>query len=888
MDPNNPDVLYAAAYQRQRKVWTLIDGGPESAIYKSTDAGRTWNKLKSGLPSQDMGRIGLAISPADSNVIYATVEAANKAGGIFRSKDGGATWEKRNPFDQTAMYYGQIIADPKNVDRIYVMNFNIMVSEDGGKTLTKLPSKSKHVDNHALWIDPNDTDYLLVGCDGGVYESYDRGQTWEFKANLPLGQFYDVAADNSLPFYYVYGGTQDNNVVGGPSRTTSASGIINSDWFVTQGGDGFRSAVDPEDPDTIYSEYQEGALTRYDRRTGESTGIQPQELQNWPIYRWDWDSPLLISPHSHTRLYFGANVLFRSDDRGDTWRVISPDLTRQLNRNKLPVMGKIWGPDAVAKNASTSFYGNISALSESPLKEGLIFVGTDDGLIQITEDGGQNWRKLEKFPGVPETTYVSRLTASSHDANTVYAAFENHKEGDYKPYLLKSTDLGKTWGSIAGNLPEPGPVLAFAEDPVNPDLLFAGTEFGMYFTIDDGKKWIQLKGDFPTISVRDLVIQARDADLVVASFGRGIYILDDIGPLRELKANTLDQSFLDFPVRDTWLYTEREPFGDRGKAHLGEAFYTGDNPAYGATLTYYLKEKIKTQKEIRQDQEKQAEKNGKAINYPAPEELVKEADEPAPQMIITIADAAGNPVRRITGPVSAGMNRVAWDLRYAEPTLMPEKPSEGDQDFGEGPRAPLVLPGEYTATFAEQVGGVTRQVGPPQKFAVKIIAGSPTNPQDRIALIKFQQQVADLYRALYGTEETAKRLKDRIADLKRALLQAPAAPTSLMDRAEKIEAANREITRALVGDEVLRSRNEPVPVSIESRVGTILDEQRMSSSAPTNTHVEQYRLASAQLSQQLARLTALINTNLAQLEKDAEAAGAPWTPGRIPVWPEQK
>lgn len=888
MDPDNPDVLYAAAYQRQRKVWTLIDGGPESALYKSTDAGKTWNKLSSGLPKEEMGRIGLAISPADSNTIYATIEAANKAGGIFRSKDGGATWEKRNPFDSTAMYYAQVIADPKNVNRIYVMNFNIMDSEDGGKTLTRFPSKSKHVDNHVIWIDPNDTDYVLVGCDGGVYESYDRGQNWLYKANLPLAQFYDITADNSVPFYYVYGGAQDNNVVGGPSRTTSASGIINADWFVTQGGDGFRTQVDPEDPSTVYSEYQEGALTRYDRRTGETTGIQPEELQNWPIYRWNWDSPLIISPHSHTRLYFGANVLFRSDDRGDTWRVISPDLTAQIDRNQLPVMGKVWGPDAVAKNASTSFYSNISALSESPVKEGLIVVGTDDGLIQISEDAGQNWRKLDKFPGVPDRTYVSRLATSSHNANTIYAAFENHKEGDFKPYLLKSTDLGKNWTSITSNLPEVGPVLAFAEDPTNADLLFAGTEFGAYFTVDGGKKWVQLKGDLPVIPVRDFFIQARDGDLVVGTFGRGAYILDDLRPLRALKPDALNADFLDFSPRDTWLYNEAEPFGDRGKAHLGQSFFTGENPPFGATFTYYLKEKIKTQKEAREESEKQADKTGKTAAYPAAAELVKEADEPEPQIILTITDFSGQPVRRITGPVGAGMHRVTWDLRYAEPTLAPEKPSEGDEDFPQGPRAPLVLPGEYTVSFAKQVNGVVTPLGQPEKFTVKIIAGSPTNPEDRVALIKFQQQVAELYRAFNGTEETSTRLKDRVSDLKRALLQAPAAATALYERAEKIEAANRDITRALSGDEVLRRRNEPVPVSIEGRIDTILDEQRLSSSRPTATHVEQYKIASDQLAQQLQKLRSLIEVDLAQLEKDAEAAGTPWTPGRVPIWPEQK
>ena len=479
IDPQNPETLYAASYQRRRHMWTLINGGPESALYKSTDAGASWNKLKAGLPTTDMGRIGLAISPMDSNVVYATVEAADKKGGIFRSNDRGGSWERRNEFDSGAMYYARIVADPKNVDRVYVMSVFLMVSDDGGKTLRRLGEKSKHVDNHEIWIDPNNNDHYLVGCDGGVYESYDRGANWEFKRNLPVAQLYDITTDNAAPFYNVYGGTQDNFSFGGPARTRSASGIVNSDWFVTNGGDGFYSRVDPEDPDTIYAASQNGGLVRFDKRTGERMGIQPQPGRGEEPLRWNWDTPLMISPHSHTRLYFAADKLFRSDDRGDSWQVISGQLSRGLDRDKLPVMGKVWSMDAVAKNQSTAFFGNASALAESPKKDGLIYVGTDDGLIQVTEDGGKNWRKDETFPGVADMAYVSRIVASNHDANTVYAAFENRQNADFKPYLLKSTDAGRTWVSIVSNLPKNQPVWAIAEDHVNPNLLFVGTEFGL-------------------------------------------------------------------------------------------------------------------------------------------------------------------------------------------------------------------------------------------------------------------------------------------------------------------------------------------------------------------------------------------------------------------------
>ncbi|MGH9762482.1 MAG: WD40/YVTN/BNR-like repeat-containing protein, partial [Blastocatellia bacterium] len=527
LDPRDSSVIYAASYQRVRKVYTLLDGGPESAIYRSTDAGANWTKLKTGLPTVDMGRIGIAVSPANPDVVYATIEAADKKGGIFRSADRGATWERRNPFSSGAMYYSQITADPKNVDRIYIMSVLIQVSDDGGKTLHSLGEPNKHVDNHVIWVDPNDTDYYLVGCDGGVYESYDRAKTWVFKSNLPVTQFYDVDVDNAKPFYFVYGGTQDNYSLGGPSRTKSASGITNSDWFVTQGGDGFKSVADPEDPNTVYAELQYGDLIRFDRRSGERMDIKPHEGKGEPPMRWNWDSPIIVSPHSHTRLYFASNKLFRSDDRGNTWKLVSPDLTRQIDPNTLPIMGRIWGPDAVAKGESTSFYGNATAIAESPVKEGLLYVGTDDGLIQVSEDGGGAWRKVEKFPGVPDMSYVTKVKPSSHDANTVYAAFDNHKNGDFAPYVLKSTDRGQSWTSIKGDLPANGSVLAFAEDPVDPNLLFAGTEFGLFFTTNGGQSWIQLKGGMPLIAVHDLAIQKRENDLVVATFGRGFYILDD-------------------------------------------------------------------------------------------------------------------------------------------------------------------------------------------------------------------------------------------------------------------------------------------------------------------------------------------------------------------------
>src|SRR5579863_7109941 len=822
IDPSNPDIVYATAYQRRRHVWTLIDGGPESAIYKSTDAGATWNKLKSGLPSVDMGRIGLAVSPADPNVVYAAVEAADGKGGIFRSSDKGANWERRNEFDSGAMYYARIVPDPKNVDRIFVMNVELRESTDGGKTLHKVNEVDHHGDNHAMWIDPENTKHWLLGSDGGMYETWDDAKSWEFKANLPTMQFYDVAVDNATPFYNVCGGTQDYFSWCGPSRTRDLNGIVNSDWFVTTGGDGFNSQVDPVDANTIYAESQYGVLVRYDKPTGQELVLQPLEGKDEPPLRWNWDSPLIISAHSHTRLYFAANKLFRSDDRGDTWKAVSGDLTRQIDRNQLPVMGKVWDPDAVAKNGSTSLYGNIVALSESPKKEGLLYVGTDDGLIQVTSDGGASWTKYEKFAGVPDMTYVSRLAASHHDVNTVYAAFENHKNEDFKPYLLKSTDTGKTWTSIAGDLPESGPVLAFAEDTVNANLLFAGTEFGAFFTIDGGQHWVQLKGGLPTIAVRDMVIQGREGDLVIATFGRGFYVLDDITALRQMNAGAVEQSAAIYPVKDALMYIERHPLGGPRKGYQGDAFFTAENPPYGAVFTAYMKDKIKTKKEKRQDAEKEAAKKNQTLPYPSNDSLRAEAEEAKPEVYFLVYDESGTAIRRVEGSTDAGFQRVAWDLRYPAAQL-PKPAQEQEEEFPDAAdQGPLVLSGNYSVKMFEKVDGVVTEVAGPQAFKVASEGLAGMSSADRASQEDFLRKVTRLYRAVAGARKTAEDVQSRLKQIREALRYTPAAEKQLGSVADGLEQRDREILRALRGDTEIAKRNEPVPSSIHDRVNSIM------------------------------------------------------------------
>jgi photosystem II stability/assembly factor-like uncharacterized protein len=883
-EPGNPDVMYASSYQRQRRVWTLIDGGPGSALYKSDDAGATWRKLENGLPKGDLGRTGFAISPANPKIVYALVEAADtKKDGFYRSTDAGGNWEKMSDYQsQSPQYYQEIYADPHNPDRVYSMDTWMHVTEDGGKTFRKVGETFKHVDNHALWINPDNTDHLIAGCDGGLYQTFDRGATWAFSANLPITQFYKVCADSAAPFYSVYGGTQDNNTLGGPSRTITNHGIMNSDWFITVGGDGFQSQVDPVDPNIVYSQWQHAGLVRYDRRSGEAIDIQPMAEPGEAPLRWNWDSPLVLSPHSPTRLYIAAQRIFRTDDRGDSWRPVSPDLSRQLDRNRLKIMDRVWSIDAVAKNASTSHYGNIVSLTESPLAEGLLYAGTDDGLVQVSEDGGGSWRKTESFPGVPELSYVSRLTASLHDVSTVYAAFDNHKMGDFKPYVLKSADRGRSWKSIAGDLPERGTVYALVEDHVNPDLLFAGTEFGVFFTADGGKRWIQLNAGIPVIAVRDLAIQRRESDLVAGTFGRGFYILDDYSPLRSAPA-VVDSASTLFPVKPAWMFIQSSPMGGREKASLGDAFFTAPNPPFGAIFTYYLRDEIKTRAEKRRDTEKELIKAGKDVFYPDWDSVRVEEREEEPAAILTVTDDAGNVVRRLTGPVTKGFHRVAWDLRYpaAEPISL--KPREVNP-WDEPPAGPLASPGEYRVSLSLRVDGKVKPVAGPQAFDARPLVNATLPARDRGALLAFQKETQRLQRAVLGAVQSAREAKDRLAHLKKAIDDTPGADPTLADDSRALDVRLTTLLVSLSGDDILSRHNEPTQPSIASRVRRVVEGHWTSTSDATKTHHRAYEVAAAEFTGVLAQLRTLVETDLRGLEERAEKAGAPWTPGRVPEW----
>lgn len=876
MDPRNPDVLYAASYQRRRHVWTLIDGGPESGLHKSTDGGVTWRKINKGLPSGDKGRIGLAISPINPDVLYAIVEPRGE-GGFYRSDNQGENWTKQGPYvSGSPQYYQEIYADPHVFDRVYSLDTFMMVSEDGGKTFNRLGEQNKHVDNHAIVFDPDDPNHLIIGSDGGLYETWDRGKNYRFFANLPITQFYKVAVSNDEPFYYVYGGTQDNATQGGPSQTTNVHGIRNSDWFITVGGDGFDPAVDPVEPNIVYSQWQYGGLVRYDRSTGERIDIKPRTEKGGPALRWNWDSALLISPHNHKRIYFSSQILFRSDDHGDTWQAISPDLTRNMDRNRLEIMGRVWGVDAVAKNNSTSLYGTIVSLSESPVQADLLYVGTDDGLVQVSEDGGANWRRIEEFRGVPDMTYVNDLEASVHDANTVFAVFNNHKMGDFKPYVLKSTNRGDSWTSISGDLPERGSVYTIAQDHMKKDLLFVGTEFGIFFTVDGGEKWIQLKSGIPTIAVRDLEIQRRENDLVAASFGRGFFVLDDYTPLRELSDDLIVRDAHIFPIETAKMYIQDNVFSGSGKASQGAAFYVAPNPPFGATFTYYLMESLKTQKAEREAADSKLAKEGDDVFYPSWEELKAEDREESPVVMLTIRDEGGQIVRRISGSTSKGIHRATWDFRYPGYT-----PTSLDSDG----RGPMAVPGTYTVDISKRVDGIVTELVAPTRFEVEPL-GMPTLPSaDREAILAFQRKTGRLQRAIMGSNAVIGEVAERLQYIKRTIEISADLDADLLSQARALEIRLMDIREKFSGDPTRPRRSETAPPGIMSRIQTVIGGHWSTTTGPTTTHQQVYEIAEAEFSEVYDDLRQLVEVDLARLEQKLEDAGAPWTPGRgLPRW----
>lgn len=886
LDPRDPDTMYASSYQRRRHVWTLVNGGPESGIWKSTDGGDNWRKINRGLPGADKGRIGMAIAPANPDILYAIVEAAGGSGGVYRSVDRGENWSKRSGYmSSSPQYYNELVADPHDANRVYSLDTYLKVSDDGGQTWTNIPGRNRHVDDHALWIDPNDQNHLLVGCDGGIYESWDRGGNWLFTPNLPVTQFYRVAVDYAEPFYNIFGGTQDNSTLGGPSRTFQGRGASNADWFLVVGGDGFEPQIDPTDHNIVYGQWQHGGLVRHDRRTGQNVSIQPRPAPGEEPTVFNWDSPLLISPHAHERLYFADRRLWRSENQGEDWAAISGSLIRGLDRNLLEVMGKIQKPDAVAKHNSTSIYGNIVALSESPIVEGLIYVGTDDGMIQVTEDGGQSWRelKVEAIESVPELTYVSCLRASDTNDDVVFLTLDNHKMGDLKPYVFRSDDRGRTWTSIKGDLPDRNIAYAIVQDHVNANLLFCGTEFGAYCTIDAGQTWIKLGGT-PTIAVRDLEIQRRENDLVIATFGRGLYVLDDYSILRSLNEDIFNQDAMIFEVRDPVLYLERSQYGGSGgKGWQGATLYSAPNPDYGATFTYYIKDKLTTRKERRIEKIKEDSKDNGQWEYPSVEQFQTEAAEREPRVILVIRDAEGEVVCRIPGSRNKGVHRTTWNLRHAaQRPIQASGPS--NSSWSSSPGGPLAAPGQYAVEVMKDTEGLVEHLAGPTSFNLQPIGYHDLTDAERTEIVAFQNKVGKLQGAIMATMRIMGDTDTRIASLRQAILETPNADPAWLAREEALRTRMNELNIAMRGDPTLDQLFEPTPPSTMGRIRTIVGRLWDSNLVPSQTDRDQYDYAGQAYVDVLAKLRTLIEWDIPSLEQDLEQAGAPWTPGRWPDW----
>lgn len=878
LDPTNPDVIYAATWDRHRTVASYIGGGPGSGIYKSTDGGDSWTKLSEGIPSSNLGKIGLAVSPFDPATVYAAIELDRKKGGLFISTDAGASWTKQSDAVSGGTgphYYQELYASPHQDGRLYLMSNTVLISDDHGSTFKEMNEENKHVDSHAMAFKPSDPDYVLFGTDGGLYESYDLTKTWRFFPNLPVTQYYKVAVDDAKPFYHIYGGTQDNGSHGGPSQTRSSGGILNSDWWKTIGADGHQSATEPGNPDITYAEYQQGVLWRIDQTTGETVFIQPQPGEGDPYERFNWDAPILVSPHKPSRIFFGSYRVWKSENRGDAWTPISGDLTRNEVRMSLPIMGRHPSWDNAWDVYAMSDYNTITSLAESPVQEGLIYAGTDDGILQVTEDGGASWRKimLGDIKGVPQRAFVNDVRADLFDAGTVYLVLDNHKEGDFKPYLLKSADMGRTWNFINGDLP--GRLLTWrvVQDHKDRNLLFAATEFGVYMTQNGGGKWTQLKGGLPTISFRDITIQRDQDDLVAASFGRGFYILDDISVLRNLKVQEPPAEAKLFPVRTADLFVQRAAMDSQGDTE-----FKGENPPYGAVFTYYLPDEIKSLHTIRVENEKPLRQNNTNIPFPGWEALAEETNQEEPLILFTITDGAGVVVNTIKGVNKKGVNRIAWGFNYAEREGVPQEEPQGEEDEWDK-RTYLATPGTYQATLYQWVDGNLTMLDGPEAFEVrKLDEGAlPGQPAEQINDFRerFQNFQQDLNQVKVELEEGT----NIVNAMQRALQQAKKPSANLYAEIYSAREAFLDLNALMNGNSAKNQIGEDNPPSPGNAV-TVGGRALGNTYGPTSNHIKALDRAEKQLAGVKDRLETLMQTTLPTLRSALKEAGAPRIAGQ--------
>ena len=869
MDPRNPDRLYAATWQRHRTAAAYMGGGPGSGIHKSTDGGDSWKELESGLPDSNMGKIGLAISPQKPDIVYAAITLDRRTGGVFKSEDRGASWEKMSSTVAGGTgphYYQELYASPHHFGTLYLMDVQTEVSTDHGATFEEMDTDSRHVDDHAIAFREDDPNYLLLGTDGGIYESFDLGKSWHFINNMPITQFYKVAVDDAKPFYNVYGGTQDNGSQMGPSRTDNEDGIRNADWQKTLFADGHDTATEPGNPNIFYAETQQGGLHRIDRTTGDQVMIQPQAGKNEESERFNWDAPIEISPHSPTKLLFASQRVWISEDRGNSWTSISGDLTLDQNRLELPIMSKQRSWDNPWDMYAMSNYNTITSLSESPQQEGLIYAGTDDGRIQVTENGGESWREIElsDIDGVPDKAFINDIKADRFDANTVYVAMDDHKNGDFAPYLIKSTDRGESWSLISDDLPDRHLVWRVIQDHEKQDLLFAGTEFGVFFTVDGGENWQELNGGVPTISFRDLEIQRDHNDLVGATFGRGFYILDDYSPLREIDNQTLNQEAKLFTPRDTFWYVENSVVGS-----MGDNYFKAENPPFGTVFTYYLKDSYKSLEDQRQEREEKLNKN-EDVSFPGWDSLEAEIREEEPKVVITIENENGNVVNRIEGPTSEGFHRINWELNHSSKDMV-EFEESGDL-FEDGFMA---TPGTYTATLSKIVRGKVTQLSEPVTFEVVPLRDGALEGASNEEFAEFRENLETFQQNLTKATNTLQHQITKINSLQRALYRADQQAPDLVSRLNEARLRLQELNEQMNGSEAKQQVGQlsdtPSP---RSRLFVGYRALR-TTYGPTEMHRNTVETGKEELQEFKKDLTNFVDNVMPKLEKAVQNAGAP-------------
>ncbi len=865
MDPSNPDVLYASALQRERRAYSYVGGGPGSGIYKTTDGGDSWTKLEAGLPKSDMGRIGLDISLSRPGTLYAVVEGSEQ--GVYRTDNHGATWRKTSDIASIPWYFGQIRVDPVDPEVVYHLGVRLQRSEDGGETWERI-AQSVHVDHHAMWINPENPSHILLGNDGGFYASHDRGETWDFSPNLPISQFYAVGVDMQEPFFGIYGGLQDNSTWGGPSQTRNALGIGNADWYRMAGGDGFFAAIDPRDHNVAYVESQNGNLVRFNGRTGERKSIRPRPTPGDEDYRFNWSAPIQISPHDPSTVYFAGNHVFKSTDQGDSWEVLGEDLTRQIDRDSLPMMGGVPDEDAVSRHQGTAVFSNISTMHVSALRPGVVATGSDDGTVAVTTDDGRTWRKSTRFPGVPDTTYVSKVRWSAHDPATLYATFDGHRSNDFLPYVLKSADEGQSWQSIAGDLPEFGNVRAFAEHPDDPNVLFVGTEVRPFVSVDGGASWLPLENGILPSPVHDLKVHPRDNALVVATHGRGFFVVDDLTPIVKLaEAKAAGGPYI-FPVRDALAYVVNSAPTTGTHADRN---YAAENPRYGAAVSYLLPERA--------------------------------GDETT----LEIVDARGTVVRALEAATGAGLQQVQWDLRLDPPWSGPTADSGGQgggQGFGGfgggGQGGPAALPGEYVARLTVRpADAATDQGADSGAPAEDASADAAPVVVERSFAVVLDDLIGMSAAALAELQELRTRHRELSARARMAIRQIEA----VTDELEGIEQALKRAATANGHDAVagLRARadslSEAATAVVEALRGSDDDDEDEDASVPIVRQLadanglhqafapatEQERAAlrrvAPALDEQATAANALLE-RMADFRDALDQADVPWTPGR--------